>query len=45
MPVCFGSSYKNKGMDGIFHYMAQEEKAIRKDPVKRTTQVLQKVFN
>ncbi len=33
------------GMDGIFHYMAQEEKAIRQDPVKRTTQLLQKVFN
>jgi hypothetical protein len=33
-----------KGMDGIFHYMAQEEKAIRQDPVKRTTQLLQKVF-
>ncbi len=35
----------DRGMDGIFHYMAQEEKAIRKDPVKRTTQLLQKVFN
>lgn len=34
-----------KGMDGIFYYMAQEEKAIRQDPVKRTTQLLQKVFN
>ncbi len=33
------------GMDGIFHYMALEEKAIRQDPVKRTTQLLQKVFN
>ena len=35
----------DKGMDGIFHYMAREEKAIRQDPVKRTTQLLQKVFN
>ena len=35
----------DRGMDGIFHYMAQEEKAIRQDPVKRTTQLLQKVFN
>lgn len=34
-----------KGMDGIFYYMAQEEKAIRQNPVKRTTQLLQKVFN
>ena len=29
----------------IFHYMALEEKAIRQDPIKRTTQLLQKVFN
>jgi len=35
----------DRGMDGIFHYMAEEEKAIRQDPVKRTTQLLQKVFN
>jgi len=34
----------DKGMDGIFHYMAQEEKAIRQDPLKRTTDLLQKVF-
>jgi len=33
-----------KGMDGIFYYLAQEEAAIRKDPVKRTTEVLRKVF-
>ncbi|MBU1342884.1 MAG: DUF4197 domain-containing protein [Proteobacteria bacterium] len=33
-----------KGMDGIFYYMAKEEAAIRKDPVKRTTELLQKVF-
>ncbi len=35
----------DKGMAGIFHYMALEEKAIRQDPIKRTTQLLQKVFN
>lgn len=34
----------NKGMDGIFHYMAVEEAAIRKNPVKRTTDLLKKVF-
>jgi len=34
----------NKGMDGIFHYMAVEEAAIRKDPIKRTTDLLKKVF-
>ncbi len=33
-----------KGMDGIFYYLAQEEAAIRKDPVKRTTELLRKVF-
>ncbi len=33
-----------KGMAGIFHYLAIEEAAIRKDPVKRTTDILQKVF-
>jgi hypothetical protein len=34
----------DKGMDGIFHYLAQEEAAIRKNPAKRTTELLQKVF-
>ena len=33
-----------KGMDGIFHYIAIEEAAIRQDPVKQTTDLLQKVF-
>jgi hypothetical protein len=33
-----------KGMEGIFHYLAIEEAAIRQDPVKRTTDILQKVF-
>jgi hypothetical protein len=33
-----------KGMDGIFHYVAKEEAAIRKDPAKRTTELLQRVF-
>lgn len=33
-----------KGMDGIFFYLAKEEAAIRKDPLKRTTDLLQKVF-
>lgn len=32
------------GLAGIFHYMAEEEAAIRKNPVKRTTAILQKVF-
>ena len=33
-----------KGMDGIFHYMAKEEAAIRTNPVKRTTDLLKRVF-
>ena len=34
----------DKGMAGIFHYMAEEESSIRKDPVKQTTLLLKKVF-
>ena len=33
-----------KGMDGIFFYLAKEEAGIRKDPVKQTTDLLKKVF-
>lgn len=33
-----------KGMDGIFYYLAKEEAAIRKDPAKRTTDILKRVF-
>jgi hypothetical protein len=33
-----------KGLDGIFYYLAQEEAAIRKDPAKRTTDLLKRVF-
>lgn len=29
---------------GIFHYLAEEEAAIRQNPAKRTTEILQKVF-
>lgn len=34
----------DKGSDGIFHYLAEEEKAIRNNPVKRTSELLQRVF-
>lgn len=34
-----------KGMDGIFYYIAREEAAIRQNPAKRTTELLKKVFN
>ncbi len=33
-----------KGMGGIFHYLAQEEAVIRRDPAKRTTELLRRVF-
>jgi hypothetical protein len=33
-----------KGMDGIFHYLAQEEAAIRSDPMKQSTALLKKLF-
>ncbi len=34
----------NGGLQGIFHYLAVEEAEIRKNPVKRTTELLKKVF-
>lgn len=34
-----------KAVDGIFLYLAKEEKAIRENPAKRTTELLKKVFN
>ncbi len=32
------------GLDGIFHYLAKEEAAIRADPAARTTEILKTVF-
>jgi hypothetical protein len=34
----------NKAMDGLFHYLAVEETAIRQNPAKRTTELLRRVF-
>ncbi len=34
----------SKSLDGIFYYIAAEEAAIRKDPAKRTSDLLKKVF-
>lgn len=34
----------DRGMDGIFFYLAKEEATIRQDPAKRTTELLRKVF-
>ncbi|MCK4819021.1 DUF4197 domain-containing protein, partial [bacterium] len=33
-----------KGMNGIFHYLALEEAAIRQNPAKRTTDLLKRIF-
>ncbi|MGB0514855.1 MAG: DUF4197 domain-containing protein [Wenzhouxiangellaceae bacterium] len=34
----------DKTLDGVFHYMAREEAAIRNDPARRTTDLLKQVF-
>jgi len=34
----------DKGITGIFYYLAKEEAAIRQDPVKQTTALLKQVF-
>ena len=33
-----------KGLDGIFYYMAEEESSIRENPARHTTKLLKKVF-
>ena len=33
-----------KSIEGIFYYLALEEKSIRNDPAKHTTELLKKVF-
>lgn len=39
-----GSYVVDKGIDGIFFYLAKEEAAIRADPAKRTSDLLRRVF-
>lgn len=34
----------DQGVDSIFYYLAEQEKAIRKNPQKQTTELLKKVF-
>jgi hypothetical protein len=34
----------NYGLDGIFTYIGDEEKAIRENPAKRTSEILRRVF-
>lgn len=31
-------------LEGLFHYLAEQEAAIRKDPIKQTTEILKTVF-
>jgi hypothetical protein len=33
-----------KALDGLFLYVGEEERAIRRDPIKRTTDLLKRVF-
>jgi hypothetical protein len=33
-----------KAVDGLFFYLAREEAAIRENPAKRTTELLQRIF-
>lgn len=35
----------DKALDGVFYYLAQEEQAIRRDPVHRTSELLQRLFD
>jgi hypothetical protein len=34
----------SKALDGCFFFIAEEERAIRRDPVRRTTDILRRVF-
>src|SRR3546814_10588461 len=36
--------FRSKAMDGLFHYIAEEEKAIRTNPLKRGSDLLKRVF-
>lgn len=39
-----GDHVTDKTLDGLFHYIAKEEEAIRKNPAARTTDLLKTVF-
>lgn len=34
----------DKAIDGVFHYVGVEERAIRRDPVRRTSDILRRIF-
>lgn len=42
--VYLGKHAVGLALDGLFHYIGVEEVAIRRDPAKRTTQILKSVF-
>jgi hypothetical protein len=33
-----------RGLDGLFYYVAREEEEIRRNPAKRTSEILRRVF-
>jgi hypothetical protein len=39
-----GDHVTDKALDGLFHYIAKEEEAIRRNPAARTTDLLKTVF-
>lgn len=39
-----GDHVTDKALDGLFHYIAKEEEAIRRNPAARTTELLKTVF-
>ena len=39
-----GAYVVDKGLEGVFYYLAREEAAIRQNPLKRTTALLKRVF-
>lgn len=43
-PADLDAYVTDKAIDGLFVYMAKEEKAIRENPLERTTDLLKKVF-
>ena len=34
----------DKALDGLFHYIGEQEKAIRKNPVAQASDLLRRVF-
>ena len=34
-----------RALDGLFHYVAEEEKSIRKDPLGQASNLLRRVFS